>query len=667
MRLRAVCVSLCFASLLCIVNPALRADDWQPVTKDDLKISSAQAGGADAVILYHERSSDDSKNHGSEYRRIKILNERGKRFADVEIIYGSDGRFGTQVVNVKARVITPDGNIREVSPQVFDKTLIKGHGLKYKAKTFTFPDVQVGSIIEYRYTEIWSDEYVIAAKWILQEELAQKRLKFSYKPLDIDFDHTVRLAHGDLADGVYHVEIGLPAGASIKRSPQGVAELELKDVPAYEAEEFSPPAQMMKMRVYFYYGSSKMLKADEFWRQQGKFWSGDAERFIGHSAAVAQAAQQALSPSDTNEQKVRKVYAAVQKLARVSAAQYRDDFFDSFMERKTEVTSAEQALQKTASHDQLTRLFVAMVRSLGIPAYLMRIATREETFFQINVPDAHQLNSEIAIVTLDGKDVFLDPGTPLCPFGMLDWKRTNTRGIRQLANGATELGQTPLPAYRDAVSQRIADLHLEADGAVKGRVTMLWMGQEGLQRRVLGLQTDEAGRKKAAEDELIAMLPAGALVKLDSLDRFDEPEQPLKAAFTVEVPGAASTTGKRLILPSGLMEAKSRQMFVHKERKLPVYFDYPYRTIDQVQVTLPPTVQLENLPASDEARTEFSMCNVRRAATGNSLSFHRDFAIAGIAFPLDMYPMLKSFFEKVRSNDDAPVMLKVAAVSAANP
>ena len=44
-----------------------------------------------------------------------------------------------------------------------------------------------------------------------------------------------------------------------------------------------------------------------------------------------------------------------------------------------------------------------------------------------------QLPDEISIVELGGKEVFLDPGTRYCPFGMLDWRDANTTGYRQTA------------------------------------------------------------------------------------------------------------------------------------------------------------------------------------------------------------------------------------------
>ena len=50
-------------------------------------------------------------------------------------------------MNLHARTIRPDGTIVEFSGKAFDKSIVKARSVKYLAKTFTLPDVQVGSIL----------------------------------------------------------------------------------------------------------------------------------------------------------------------------------------------------------------------------------------------------------------------------------------------------------------------------------------------------------------------------------------------------------------------------------------------------------------------------------------------------------------------------------------
>jgi len=72
---------------------------------------------------------------------------------------------------LKARTIRPDGTIANFEGKAFDKTIVKAKGVKYLAKTFSMPDVQVGSIIEYHYTNNLQEGLIFDSHWILSEEL----------------------------------------------------------------------------------------------------------------------------------------------------------------------------------------------------------------------------------------------------------------------------------------------------------------------------------------------------------------------------------------------------------------------------------------------------------------------------------------------------------------
>jgi hypothetical protein len=329
---------------------------------------------------------------------------------------------------------------------------------------------------------------------------------------------------------------------------------------------------------------------------------------------------------------------------------------------KKKPLTAEEILKKNAGkRDELTRLFVAMVRSVNVPAYLMRVASRDETFFQRNLPSWRQLDSEIAVVPgSDGKEIFADPGAPFCPFGQLDWRHSGTQGVRQTASGGTDLAETPMSDYTKTMSLRSAALTMSADGSASGTIRVSWTGQEALTRRINAGRTDEAGRKKDLEDELAGVLPHGAVAHLEASAGWNAPDEPLTANFRVEIPAFASVTGKRLLFPSGLFQANSRALFSHSERKSPVYLSYPYRTIDDLQITYPANYKVEDVPQTVPVRTDFAIYKVERSASAASLHIRRDFAINGIGFPLEDYPKIRTLFSGIRNGDSQQVVLTAA-------
>ena len=174
---------------LCALRPPTVSAGFESVSPAELQMTKEpQAPGAAAVILVRQVDRDDTGRtaHENNYFRIKILTEEGRKYADIEIPFFKDR--GT-VGNIRARTIRPDGSIANFDGKVFDKSIAKTRGLKYLAKTFTLPDVQVGSIIEYYYTIDLAENFVFDSHWILSNELFTKSAKFSLKPYDIRLSH----------------------------------------------------------------------------------------------------------------------------------------------------------------------------------------------------------------------------------------------------------------------------------------------------------------------------------------------------------------------------------------------------------------------------------------------------------------------------------------------
>jgi hypothetical protein len=642
-------------ALLCSSHRLFALDDWLPVSRDDLKMAADPAHPADAIILYHEETADDMTSHRYVYKRVKVLSEKGKNYANVEIPY--DATF-SGISDIRARVIAPDGAITPFTGKAFNSTIVKAQGVKYLAKTFTLPNVQVGSIIEWKYTEYW-DEYVIAPHWVIQDELFQKRAKFTFVPYLKD-NHYIEDSRGDIKDRVYYTLIGLPENTVIKSGNNNRMELELKDIAAFQEEDFAPPSAMLKMRVNFYYGTDKMSKPQEFWKSEGKYWTKEVDSFI-HGSAAAAAVSQVLGPSDSNEQKARKIYAFIQKIKNLNYTHAEGGLEELISKESRQKRTLEDVLNKHEGYrDEIARLYLAMARAANLPAYLMRVAERDEIFFQPTIPNPAQLSSEIVIVVIDGKEMFLDPGTPLCPFGHLAWQHNATQGIRQTADGSTALAPTPPPSYNDAISKRVGRLTLNEDGSAKGKLAIAWAGEEALVHRVSSLKTDDAGRKKELEDEIKALLPNGAIVQLDSASGWDNAEAQLTVNFSVEIPSYGSSAGKRLLVPKDVFQTRSITPFAHGDRKNAVYFSYPYYTIDETTVTFPAGFHLESVTDTQPVRTDYSLYKIQHTATDSSVTISRDFVMAGLAFHPNQYPELRKFYSAVITGDSEPMVLSAA-------
>src|SRR6202021_1366205 len=119
-----------------------------------------------------------------------------------------------------------------------------------------------------------------------------------------------------------------------------------------------------------------------------------------------------------------------------------------------------------------------------------------------------QRTDEIAIVAVDGKDLYFDPGERYCEYGKLHWMHTQVLGFRQ-TDGGTQNQITPAADYKNTQIKRIANLQLGPDGKVDGTIKISMTGVEALRWRQRALRSDEDAAKRDFEEELQGEVPAG--------------------------------------------------------------------------------------------------------------------------------------------------------------
>jgi len=434
--------------------------------------------------------------------------------------------------------------------------------------------------------------------------------------------------------------------------------MELTDVPAFIEEPFMPPPDTAKWRVAFYYRIES--KQEDYWKAEGKYWNKDVEGFVGRDKGVQEAVDPLISNSDTPEQKVRKIYAFVSQLENQSYNPLRPDQEQRVLGLKRNEGAEDVLRQRSGSHDDLTRLFAAMVRKARIPAWLMRVPDREQIIFDSGLLSTEQFDAEIAIVQLDGKEVFLDPGTKFCPYGLLNWRYSNNRGLRQTPDKGVQFGESPISEYSQAMITRLARLRLTEQGTVEGTLGIAFYGLEALNRRQEGGKTDAAGRKKMLEDEIKSWFASGSEVTLEKDPEWESAEKPLVAQFHVTSSLAASA-GKRWVVPVHLFQINQKPLFASAQRTNPVYFYYPTREIDEVHITLPPNVEVESLPSNEAERLEYALYKTdHKRESSNQVFARRELVMAGIVFPVDRYKEVKGFYDKAKAGDDQPVILKAS-------
>lgn len=297
----------------------------------------------------------------------------------------------------------------------------------------------------------------------------------------------------------------------------------------------------------------------------------------------------------------------------------------------------------------------------------MIVADRDENFLNTGYLKWDQLEDEIAIVTVGGKEMYFDPGERYCEFGELHWRHTQVQGMRQTDKGPV-LAVTPGSRYADNRVVRIAELQLGADGSLNGVIRITMTGVEALRWRQRALVTDEATIKREFEDELQERVPDGVVVKTNHFLSLTDYNSQFMAVM--DVSGSMGTvTGKRVFVPGAFFEARVKPPFAETKRENPVDLHYPYVARDEVSLTVAPGLTMESVPTNGKVPLKtLAFFQEVYGAKGSEYQQVREMALGTPLYKAEEYADLRDFFQKANAQDEELLVLKrepVATTTAA--
>jgi hypothetical protein len=663
--------------ILVIVGGYASQQTLPPLTDADRAIKQCPGQpGAPAIYLYRGQTSNQNDWTFSESRRLKVLTEAGKAYGTIEIPFSE----AWEVEAIRANVVRPDGKAIPFNGVMFDKTVVQVGGFKRMVKTFALPDVEVGSILEYTYDlklnlkkaasagslrlERWKPEeggipndlqpYAFTAEvWDFDAPLYTLKAEYTFIPF-----RSGQFSSGETSFRLGWVSFGLPWGPPVMEG--GVVVLSVDNIPAREKEEWAAPEEDGRMGVIFFFCSSKVLRALDYWNLEGAGWQKAAEKFIAVNDAIRRESESLTTKAETSLDKVRTLYARAQAIKNLSYAKDMTSARRKELRIKDNRNAGDVLKNNAGLRSDITRAFVALARASGFPAEVARVVTRDDKFFHENVLGLYgQFDSEVAIVKVDGREMYFDPATPGCPMGLLRWSATDTTFIRT-SGVPGGFSTTPLDPPGTSAVKRLFDLRLGQDGGLTGTASLICTGQEALGLRLdhLGLAEDEM--KKSLGEKMAARLPEGGRASVLKMENISGSEDEVRIDFKVAISAAATPAGDRLLLPVVPYRATWRESFRHTRRTGSVYFPYPVNESDEIVIALPDGMRIESVPGAAGSQRSFARYSLSaEVEAGVKLRIRRELTILRNRIPADQYPVLRSFFDQARAGDEGQVILAV--------
>lgn len=456
-------IAVCFAFTLLFAVTA-SAQDWLPVTQEELTSKTAEVEpDADAEAIFWVVRVDDSEAKFlalKHYVRVKIFTERGReQFSKYDIEFTKD----TSIRDVEARVTKPDGTVVFLKKEdVKERDIVKTNGFKLKAKSFALPGLETGAVLEYRFKEVY---YNSAAnmRLVLQKSIPVRTISYYVRPF-----------RGDLA--MFYQTFNTTA--RFVKDKNEFQRVSMAAVPAFKEEPHMLPADQVRPWIYTYYTEMEKPNLAEYWKDVNKrFYDGSKDALKANDEVKAVTAQ-VINGAATDDEKLRKIFDYAKN--EIKNLDYSTGTTDEDKKKARNIKNAGEVLKlKMAYASDVDILFGAMARAAGFDARVALSGSREEFFFDPNIPLVNlTLNSTNIAVKVGNDWRFFSPASRFTSYGMLSWQEEGQKALITDPKAPVWV-DIPLTTSEKSREKRTGTFKLLEDGTLEGEARIEFSGHLG--------------------------------------------------------------------------------------------------------------------------------------------------------------------------------------------
>jgi Domain of Unknown Function with PDB structure (DUF3857) len=593
---------------------------------------------ANAVMLLDEAVSDhDDEYHFITYHhvRIKILNEKGFDAANVSLRFWRKDDFEF-IDMLDAMVTNVDPSGRVIAENLSKKSFFKQNANeRIGTISFTFPNIKVGSIIEYKYRSFMKN-YNGLDDWDFQKELPVVKSKYKLTILP-NTEFTYRINKKNT----------IPVIVDTK-SESGKIYFEMNNIPALTDEPFMDAREDYLQKVIFQlsgYNSGagktrfmtswnevirEMLSTREFGGQLDKKIPG-TDAFIVEVKNIA-----------VEEDKMKSIYDYVRKNMSWSYvySKYAGDGIKTPWEKKK------------GTSGEINLILINILRDADLEVYPVLVSERFHGKVKTDYPFIDQFNSVFACVIIKGRKYFLDATDTYTPAHIIPNNILNTTAliINKKNGGLISITNDSLQ-YSDQINAKI---NLDVNGFLSAEVDIKSADYAGIKKRG---DYREYGREKFLERYYSK---DGFVV--NDFEFLNLNNDSLPAELKLNLSANLSGTGEYQYMQLNLFSGFDKNPFLSDNRFSNVNFGYKRTIIANTTINLPKNYMVDALPKPVRLITPdkdiLFTRNIVYDKESNSINVVFVFDFKKSLYTVDEYPVLKEVYEKMLDFLKEPVVLK---------
>jgi len=592
------------------------------VEKADLEMTVYPAdSSAAAVVLCNYGYYDSNNMQFVHQRRIKILKEEGKDYANLAVP-------GAEKTNVKGQTLNMENGKPVITKLSKEGIFIDRITKNVYSVRVAMPNVKVGSIIDVEYyfegipPHYWSFQERIPVRW--SELVLEENTLFSCRKTMTGY-----IALAESSDGRW-VAKNVPAFKSepyINNYENYLSRLNI------EISSIHIPGAYYKDYATTWGAVAKALRDDEDFGMQLtalNFYLNGLEKEIR-------------ATTSTPEERLNKAYDAIKKI--------KWDKNESIWPSKNGMSYAFNKKNGNAADINLN--LILLLRKLDIQANPVVLSTRDNGILPPYSVSFDKLNYVIAQAVIGEKTYLLDATDENIPIGLLPERTINGKGL--VINKETQDWVDLTPQKKDKSSTMLI-LKLGEDGILKGdwKKSSFDFGALDVRENYKSFNSQDEYLKDIESDNL------GLSVENYKIDNLDSIQQPVKEEFSIILKNRITKINNQMYFNPFLFDKYTENPFKAEDRVYPVDFVTPIEKTQLLSLDLPEGYSIEQLPK-----------NIKMVLPENGASFSMQSTVnenkVQVLFKLNInkpvffqkdYRDLKTFFDELVKKQAEMLIIK---------
>lgn len=628
------------------------------VDKADLEMTDCSFDkGADAMVLidygniYYDRGTVGFSTFKTVYERrtrIKILKEKGIGYADVEITFFTNNNE-EKIFKINANTYNLDavGKITtaEVKKSAIYTKKIDGN---YSKMIFSFPEVKVGSIIEYSYT-VERETYNMR-DWYFQGRIPVRYSEYQLKVPQI-FRFSVQPSVFDPIEDKQEIiteSISMDEGFMETKSLK--SNYIMRNLPGIKDEPFmgSPKDYMQRLEfqmTQIYYNENRVVDLSLKWQDVIKNRLNKNEDF-----------------GQQLEKNVIPARAFVEEAKQIPDAEARMIFIYNHVRKSINWNGDEEYVftdngivktweTKTGNVADINLLLIKLLNDAEIKASPVLFSTRDHGLVTPQYPFINQFNTVMAYVLLKDKAYVLDATDKYTNPKLVPEKVVNTSGfIPEGENGRWKDFLSGKSKYRVMAA---VQGQIDEAGNMKGNGLVNCYDYARAQR----IREWKENSQKFKSDYFITPYPALQIEEI-IINNAETDSLPLEQKIKFNV--SLNNSGEYRYFNINLFTDLEKNPFIADTRISDVDFGVHQDYTIFGNYTIPPGFVFDGLPQNISMTTSDNSIIFNRTvqAESNLLNVRMTLEFRKTFYPADSYPEFKEFYKKLFDKLNEQVVIK---------